>query len=152
MLNYNGFFLLDRLNRAALKADGPYTEAEAALTGIETEAADKRHIARVLLALLMPSTSGAVGKRAQSQAQAAVTQAGAAVLAQAARTGHPPDSLPSGFTDPFTGKLLGYRREAAQGFVVYSAGKDGHFDGGKPGEYHWNPYQVAFRYPGAISH
>ncbi|MGI4791747.1 MAG: hypothetical protein ACRYFS_23240 [Janthinobacterium lividum] len=74
-----------------------------------------------------------------------VTAAGAAVLAAKAQTGAYPDTLPSQFSDPFTSKRLGYRREGTNGFVVYSAGPDGTFDGGKPGER--AGVQILFRYP-----
>ena len=81
-------------------------------------------------------------------AQEEVIIAGAAVLAQKARTGTFPESLPGDFPDPFTGKSLGYRREGDTGFVVYSVGPDGKFNGGKPGGYQAVPYQSFFRYPG----
>jgi len=77
-----------------------------------------------------------------------VTMAAAAILASKAHTGQFPAALPDGFTDPFTGKPLGYRTEGDNGFVVYSAGPDGNFDGGKAGA--TPPKQaVLFRYPAA---
>ena len=75
-----------------------------------------------------------------------VAAAGAAVLATKAQTGAFPDTLPPTFTDPFTGKPLGYRREGDNGFVVYSAGPDGKFDGGKPGDTR-SGANIVFRYP-----
>jgi len=75
-----------------------------------------------------------------------VTVAAAVVLASRAKTGAFPDALPEPFADPYTSKPLGYRREGADGFVVYSAGPDGKYDGGKPGE-KAAPGQVGFRYP-----
>ncbi len=77
-----------------------------------------------------------------------ITQAAAAVLAQRAKTGTYPETLPGTFSDPYTNKPLGYRREGADGFVVYSAGPDGKYDGGTPGD--TAPYAKAryrFRYP-----
>ena len=63
-------------------------------------------------------------------------RAGATVLAyRASNQGRLPDSLPGAFTDPFTGKPLGYRKEPGAkgtGFVIYSVGADGKFDGGRP--------------------
>lgn len=79
-------------------------------------------------------------------ARHSVLAAGAAVLAAKAQTGAFPKTLPAGFTDPYTGKPLGYRREGANGFVVYSAGPNGDFDGGKLSE--WPTMkQIVFRYP-----
>ncbi|MBV9851838.1 MAG: hypothetical protein JO250_19395 [Armatimonadetes bacterium] len=80
-------------------------------------------------------------------AQEQVTMAGAALLAEKGRTGAFPAALPGDFLDPFTGKPLGYRREGDNGFVVYSVGPDGKFNGGRPGEYIF-PLQAFFRYPG----
>ena len=82
----------------------------------------------------------------QRIAREEATLAAAAVLAAKARTGAFPDVLPGDFPDPFSHNALGYRREGGNGFVVYSVGPDGKFDGGKPGEFH--PFQVFFRYPG----
>ena len=81
------------------------------------------------------------------QARRLVTAAGAAVLAAKARTGAFPVALPAPFADPFTGKSLGYRPEGADGFVVYSAGPSGDYDGGKPGDL--PKAQIFFRYPAA---
>jgi hypothetical protein len=75
-----------------------------------------------------------------------VTVAAAVVLASRAKTGAFPDALPEPFADPYTSKPLGYRREGADSFVVYSAGPDGKYDGGKPGE-KMASGQVGFRYP-----
>ncbi len=82
----------------------------------------------------------------QVTARRLVTAAGAAVLAVKAQTGAFPSSLPPRFTDPFTSKPLGYRLEGANGFVVYSAGSTGTFDGGKPGDNRYGP-NIVFRYP-----
>lgn len=79
-------------------------------------------------------------------AREAVTIAAATLLAAKARTGAFPASLPDGFTDPFSGKALGYHTEGTDGFVVYSVGPDGKFDGGKP-DRKTKSDQVLFRYP-----
>jgi len=75
-----------------------------------------------------------------------VLAAGAAMLAAKAQTGAFPKALPNVFLDPFTDKTLGYRREGTDGFVVYSAGPNGDFDGGKLGEGAMRN-QMVFRYP-----
>ena len=82
---------------------------------------------------------------ARSQAQEDVLLAGAAAMAVWTKKEGFPDALPETVIDPFTNKPLGYRREGANGFVVYSGGLDGTFDGGKPGER--APGQIVFRYP-----
>lgn len=75
-----------------------------------------------------------------------VTMAAAALLAEKARTGRFPAALPGDFPDPFSGKPLVYRKEGSDGFVVYSVGADGKFDGGNPGDLRKGT-NVVFRYP-----
>ena len=79
-------------------------------------------------------------------ANEAVTLAAADVLGVWTKDGTFPPALPHALTDPFTGHALGYRREGEDGFVVYSAGPEGTFGGGKPGDARV-PGQVVFRYP-----
>lgn len=91
-------------------------------------------------------TLGALEQQADRvTARRLVAAAGAAVLAAKAQTGAFPPVLPAQFTDPFTNKPLGYRLEGTHGFVVYSAGPDGTFDGGQIGE--TSRAQIVFRYP-----
>ena len=82
----------------------------------------------------------------RSAASRQVTRAAAAVLAERAKAGAYPDALPGAFADPYTGKPLGYRREGADGFVVYSGGRDGKYDGGRPRDKSLVG-AVRFRYP-----
>ena len=82
----------------------------------------------------------------RTRARVVVTLAAAAVLAQKSKTGVFPSSLLPGFVDPFTDKPLNYRSAGAGGFLIYSAGPDGMFDGGKPGEKVPGQESV-FRYP-----
>ena len=79
------------------------------------------------------------------QARRLVTAAGASVLAAKAQTSAFPAALPAVFLDPFTNKPLGYRLEGTNGFVIYSAGPGGDYDGGKPGDV--PKAQIFFRYP-----
>ena len=83
---------------------------------------------------------------ARLQSREVVLLAAAAVMAAWTNKEGFPVTLPSAFSDPFTGKSLGYRREGTHGFVVYSAGPDGTFNGGKPEE-KTPTTQSAFRYP-----
>lgn len=89
-----------------------------------------------------------VNHMATVRAEKLTTLAATAALAVKAQTGTFPDTLPGNFTDPFSGKPLGYQREGTTGFVVYSIGPQGTFAGGKPGQYQFTPFQVFFRYPG----
>lgn len=82
-------------------------------------------------------------------ARHAVLAAGAAMLAAKAQTGAFPETLPAVFTDPYTDKPLGYRREGPMGFVVYSVGPNGDFNGGKAGEWPTQS-QFVFRYPAPL--
>lgn len=85
----------------------------------------------------------------RTQARVAVTLAAAAVLAQKAKIGAFPAALPPSLFDPFTGRPLGYHTEGTNGFVVYSAGPTGNFDGGKPGE-KVPAQESVFRYPAIV--
>lgn len=96
--------------------------------------------------ILMPTITKLADNDTRTRAREAVTLAASAVLAAKAKTGTYPDTLPPGLTDPFTNKLLGYRREGADGFIVYSAGPTATFHGGKPGE-KVPPQESLFRYP-----
>ena len=72
--------------------------------------------------------------------------AAADVLAVKSRTKDFPPAQTLTTLDSFNQKPLQYRPEGATGFVVYSSGPNGDFDGGKPGDKHL-PLQAYFRYP-----
>ena len=137
-----------RLPRAARNAAFVRLFAESKNTGDDP--------VRLLSAAVNPmvtlaSISGISGKTLGDRMDAVparhgVLAAAAAVLAAKAQTGAFPETLPVGFTDPYTGKPLGYRREGGDGFVVYSVGPDGKDTGGVPGDRpKWE--QAVFRYP-----
>ncbi|HLK61262.1 MAG TPA: hypothetical protein VKU00_32230, partial [Chthonomonadaceae bacterium] len=88
-------------------------------------------------------------KRATDQARISIVQTGASLLAWKAKHGAFPnrleEALPTIPTDPFDGKPLRYRRES-NGFVVYSIGVTGNFDGGSPDEKP-DAKESLFRYP-----
>ena len=100
----------------------------------------------VLQNITLPAYGGMADQPARLSAHEAVVLAGAAVMGLWTKERGFPETLPATYTDPFTYKPLGYRREGANGFVVYSAGPDGAFDGGKRGM-KMLPGQIAFRYP-----
>jgi hypothetical protein len=94
-------------------------------------------------------TGGMITHAVQTRAQEEAIIAGAALLAYKGRHGTFPDRLEDAAStpmrDPFSTGPLQYRREGA-GFVVYSVGSDGNFDGGKPGAPR-DRHQAYFRYP-----
>lgn len=150
---------LHQLTRLVTAADLPSTERSAVFGRMEAQASTNRtDPIRALSDLLNPvlaadSTAASVPglprieqSATRITARRLVAAAGASVLAVKAQTGAFPAALPSQFTDPFTSKPLGYRSEGTNGFVVYSAGSDGTFDGGKPGA-PWDSRQIVFRYP-----
>ena len=104
---------------------------------------DSTHLVTLIL---MPTITKLAENDTRTRARVAVTLAAASVLAEKAKTSAFPSALPPGFIDPFTNKPLLYKRETAGGFVVYSAGPTGGFDGGKPGE-KAPPQESVFRYP-----
>jgi hypothetical protein len=83
----------------------------------------------------------------KQRADEQVTLAAAAILDTKARTGAFPTNLPGNFTDPFNGKPLGYRLMGDNGFVVYSVGPDGTFDGDANTQSQYPARQVFFQYP-----
>ncbi|HET6386639.1 MAG TPA: hypothetical protein VFJ58_24880 [Armatimonadota bacterium] len=100
-------------------------------------------------AIMIPALGQAADKEYYAHARERVIMAGAAVLAYRARHGSYPNRLdqaaPNLPLDPFTQKPLLYRREP-HGFVVYSAGPAGHFNGGEPGMKR-SAKEAYFRYP-----
>ena len=98
--------------------------------------------------MVLPVFTQVEGNETRRVTQEEVTLAGAAILAARATAGAFPEALPAPFVDPHTSKPLLYRREGVDGFVVYSAGPDGRYDGGKPGD-KAAPGEVRFRYPAA---
>lgn len=100
----------------------------------------------ILPNIMLPSFERMADQPARLSAQEAVVLAGAAAIELWTKESGFPASLPGEFVDPFTDKPLGYRLEGVNGFVVYSAGPDGMFDGGKVGV-KTPPGQIAFRYP-----
>ena len=105
---------------------------EAVSKRVAGDANDPAGMVHLFADVLTPVFSNVDQNDTRTQAREAVTLAAAALLGEKARAGAYPAALPQGFPDPFTGKPLLYKREGG-GFVVYSAGPTGHFDGGRPG-------------------
>ena len=111
----------------------------------EQDADSPGGITHLMTDIFMPTLSKMDQQDPRTRAREAITSAAAALLGERAKTGAYPAILPPGFVDPFTDKPLLYKREGT-GFVVYSAGPTGHFDGGGPGQKVPGQESV-FRYP-----
>ena len=137
---------LSDMRRMVAAVDAPTKERRAVYTSlVDASAPSARDGARTMSFILLPDGQKLDEDDLRLKAREAVTLAAASLLADKAKTGLYPDTPPQGLIDPFTGKTLLYRREGG-GFVVYSAGPTGRFDGGKPGAK--VPGQESlFRYP-----
>lgn len=150
---------LHQLIRLSAAADAPSDQRDAVFGQVEARASANRYDPVEALSdrlnpvigsdAIMESTPS-LGRLTQQADRVAarrlVTAAGAAILAEKAKIGAFPSALSPNSTDPFSGKPLGYLLEGTSGFVVYSAGPSGTFDGGKPGDPQYGP-NIMFRYP-----
>lgn len=144
---------LSRMRPLVAASDQPPTARRAAFAALEKQVAqdadDPAGVTHLYTDILLPVFTHIDENATRTQARVAVTQAAAALMAQKAKTGVFPQSPPAGFPDPYTNKPLNYRREGANGFVVYSVGPTGHFDGGTLGQK--APGQESlFRYPPTV--
>lgn len=126
---------LARMRQIVRSCDAPFAERRRvfAAAGEQGELTHPAESVNLASRVILPVYSLIDQNDTRTQARAAVTLAAAALLAEKAKTSAYPAAPPSDFTDPYTDKPLLYRREGGGGFVVYSAGPTGHFDGGKPG-------------------
>ncbi|MGO8671686.1 MAG: hypothetical protein ACLQVD_10025 [Capsulimonadaceae bacterium] len=92
----------------------------------------------------LPISSEEIKLPLSVRANEEVTRAAAYALGNMDREGSAPETLPASFVDPFNGMPLGYRAEGPNGFVVYSVGPTGNFDGTHAPD-GYNP--IFFRYP-----
>ena len=151
-LNRNQAVVLRELKQTTLAADLPFWEAHPILKAAEARLERKKADGDsdyILASILLPVFAQAEVKQAQNRAQAAVVRSAASLLAWKQRHGAFPDTLNQAMKtvpmDPFDGKPLRYRREGA-GFVVYSVGETGKFDGGMPARKP-DSYETVFHYP-----
>ena len=139
--------ILSRMHSLLAASDlTPIPRRQAFAQDASAQAAAPPSALTLLPNLFLPVFTQVENNETRRVAQEEVVLAGAAVLASRAKTGAFPEMLPEPFPDPYTSRPLGYRREGAVGFVVYSAGQDGKFDGGKPGDKAASG-MVLFRYP-----
>ena len=140
---------LTRMRPAVVASDQPPAVRRAAFALMEEQVTQDSNSSdgsvHVFSDILLPAHGKIDQHDTRIHAREAVTLAAAALLSAKATVGTYPDNLLPGITDPFSGKPLQYRREGA-GFVVYSVGPTGHFDGGRPGQ-KMPGGESLFRYP-----
>jgi hypothetical protein len=127
---------LHAMRQMSAVADQPYPKAHSAISTIDAVFVRKQSDPAYFLgAIAVPIDGQAVVQSARIQAHVDIIRSAAALLVWKARHGAFPATLAAAIspvpTDPFIGKPLKYRREG-KGFVVYSVGQTGKFDGGKP--------------------
>jgi|GEM_PF-1517886 len=139
--------ILTRMGGLLAAADlTPVPRRQAFAQDAAAQAAAPKSVLTLLPDILLPLFAGVQENETRRVAQEEVTLAAAAILAARAKSGAFPDALPAPSVDPYTSKPLLFRREGADGFIVYSAGPQGDYSGGKPGE-RVIPGQSGFRYP-----
>ncbi len=150
LMSANELHLLRYVHSSIAAASLPPRESQAKLDALEHEALRYEHLpTRSIAAIMVPVFSQARTKQTQGEAQQAVVHAAAAVMAYKQQNGRLPNTLNQAMqtvpADPFDQQPLRYRLDG-DGFVVYSAGPTGKFDGGtantKP-----NSYESVFRFP-----
>jgi hypothetical protein len=148
LLDAAAAYHLSVMRRLIAASSGPYFANSVLLKRLFEQGESETHNPVQVLA---PAAilAGLITHATEARAQEEVIMAGAAVLAYEGRHSTFPDRLaqaiPEPPLDPFSAGPLKYRREG-DGFVVYSLGPDGNFDGSKPGAPRERD-QAYFRYP-----
>lgn len=146
----NELYWLQFLHSAIAASALPPSESRAKMDALEHEFTRFDWMpTRSLAAIMFSVYSQALTKQTQGEAQKAVVSAAAAIMAHRQKHGAFPvelaQAVPTVPTDPFDSQTLRYRQEG-NGFVVYSVGPTGKFDGGtankKPGS-----HESVFRFP-----
>ncbi len=141
---------LHRMRPLVAASNQPPATRRAAFAALEKQVAhdadDPAGVTHLYTDILLPVFTHIDENATRLQARVAVTDAAASLLANKAKTGAFPQALPAGLPDPYTNKPPNYRREGANGVVVYSTGPTGHFDGGTAGQKPPGQESV-FRYP-----
>ncbi len=115
-------------------ADRPYGEARRELQKAEADLnAHRPDAAYVMLRVVAPVYGQSLEKAGKESAMVATDRAAASLFVWHATHGTFPERLDQAMkqvpVDPFDGKPIRYKREGA-GFIVYSVGPTGKFDGG----------------------
>jgi hypothetical protein len=133
-IDMNNAHYLAWMRRVLPLADLPYPEALSGIKAITREAEkNAAHPDYSLAAMSFATWASLPASKARCQANAETTRAAAALLAWKTAHGQFPESLTEclrpGPLDPFDQHPLHYRKEG-EGFLVYSVGETGKFDGG----------------------
>jgi hypothetical protein len=148
LMDANAAVLLREMSEAILATGEPFPAAHRRMKGIVADSM-KQTPSHILSKALVPDLASFATLQASDHARAEITQTAAAVLSWQAAHAALPDSLstimPVVPEDPFSGKSLRYKKEDA-GFIIYSVGPFGTFDGGSPNS---EPpvSESLFRYP-----
>lgn len=152
-LDANEYHLLNYQYRIYKSLKRPYLDAKREIDAIVKEVEGKSgNPSYTYASIWVPTYAKLLDKQAQDEALAANVRAGALVLAYRAQHGHFPERLDEVLSpvpvDPFSGQPLRYRFEnGSKGFVVYSVGPTGGFDGGTPERGPDHNREALFRYP-----
>jgi hypothetical protein len=151
-LESSGAYLLHITRVLTAVADSPYPQAQPIFEriSVEVDAIKDPHL--MLVAVLSPALDQMPANRSRGIAKAQVIRASASVLKWKQSHGSFPDNLgqafPSPPTDPFNLRPLNYAKTGS-GFVVYSVGATGHFDG-NPRDKRQRNVESVFRYPDTL--
>lgn len=142
--------VLRKMRRAIAISERPYLQRRLLAQSLDKEVSSREMgVVGVFAAVLAPGLDNIVDREAQIHAAERVLIASAAVLAYRDRNGRWPERLTEALSpvpiDPFDSRPLKFRREG-DGFVVYSVGKDGRYEGGKP-DAPRDRAEAVFRYP-----
>ena len=122
-IDANGAYYLGVMEQAVDASRSPYPQSIPKLKTIENQLSGNSPD-HVLAKILYPAPEGYCAKCLQISAKAAVTRAACSVFLYKAKHGQYPSSIADAaapVTDPYTGRLLDYRR-VNEGFVISSAG------------------------------
>jgi hypothetical protein len=132
LVDVNGATAIDGLRHIIAAADKPYPTALQNSKQVVSRLDNKRDAEHGFANMLVGLFGNSPTTRARDMARAAVLRAGAALLTWKGKHGSFPEKLGQAInpapTDPFDLKPLRYRREG-NGFVVYSIGETGTFNG-----------------------
>ncbi len=135
LFDMNDANFISAMRRIIPAADLPYPEAIARIGAVAAEISPlEKNPDKTLAGMVIDMVGNLPTVAARHTATAETMRAAAAVIAWKVQHGHLPATLAEAMnppaTDPYDQKPLRYRTVDA-GFVIYSVGKTGKFDGGK---------------------
>lgn len=132
----NVAYILDVVRLMRDAAGRPSYQSMLVMRNLESAVRSDSNSANLLAKTMISNYRKAVLKQADNQARADVVRAAASVLAWRQTHGSFPKSLDEAMTkvpaDPYDGSPLQYRLVGNSGFVIWSVGPTGVFDGGSP--------------------